>query len=538
MRHDPAGRLRALLASKKPELLLEAHNALAAQVAEEAGFAGLWASSLTLSAAHGLRDDSELTMSQALDALEAMTERVRAPVLFDGDTGYGEWSHFQKLVRRLMRRDVAGVCIEDKVFPKTNSFLDSERQALAPLEEFCGKLRAGCDARGGADFCIVARTEALITGLGMEVALERARRYADAGADAILIHSKAATFAEVQDFATRWHAEGAGVPLVCVPTTYYSTPPEAFARAGISLVIYANQLLRASLGAMQRVAAKIRDDATARDVEDEIAPVREVFRLQAAEEQALRERRYAAPSGRSAVILAASRGEGLDALTRERPKCMIPLGGVPVVEKQLAHLRAEGIREIAIVRGYRAEAVCPAGVKLVDNPDFAETGELGSLGCARDQLRGDVVVAFGDIVYRRYVLHELLASDAALTVVVDGDRSFLGRGRVDRVRASGRPTPGYDETRYQLLDVTADLGDDEADGQWIGLLRARGEGTTWLADAVDRLLACPGGERRDLAALLRHLVKDRGVPVRVVAIHGGWVDINSLDDVARGNAEP
>ncbi len=527
-----AGRLRALLASAQPEYLLEAHNALSAKIAEEAGMAGIWASSLTLSASFGLRDNSELTMTQALEVLEAMTARVEIPILFDGDTGYGQFSHFQHLVYKLESRSVAGVCIEDKRFPKTNSFLRSEEQELVSVDEFCGKLRAGADARRDADFVLVARTEALITGLPLAEALSRAERYAEAGADAILVHSKASTFAPLQEFMASWSGR---VPVVCVPTTYYGTPPESFARAGISLVIWANHMMRAGVAAMQRVAARLAAAQSAREVEDEIAPVAELFRLQDEPGLAASEQRYAAAPPQRAVILAASRGEGLDELTALRPKCMIPIAGLSPLERLVQHLRAEGVREICAVRGYRPAAVELPGVRGIDNPRWQETGEIGSLAVALGELSGEVVIAYGDVIFKRYVLHELLACDAPLAIVVDASRSFVShKQRVDRAAVSGRPEATFDEHAYQLLDIGPELSDAQADGQWIGLLRSRGSGTRALADALLRLLARPGGERSDMASLLRELLSC-GAQIRVLYIHGDWVDINSLADVAAGN---
>jgi phosphoenolpyruvate phosphomutase len=534
-RATPAARLRELLASPRPEYLLEAHNALSAKIAEEAGMAGLWVSSLTLSASYGLRDNSEITMTQALDVLESMSARVQIPILFDGDTGYGEFRHFQLLVERLERRGIAGVCIEDKQFPKTNSFLRSEAQELAAADEFCAKLRAGADARRDADFAIIARTEALITGLGLREAIARAERYAEAGADAILVHSKASTFAEVQAFVAAFRGR---VPVVCVPTTYYGTPHELFERAGISLVIWANHLMRAGVAAMQRVAQRLAAGRSAREVEDEIAPVAELFRLQDEPGLAVRGQRYATAHPQRAVILAASRGEGLDDLTLDRPKCMIPIAGASSLERLVQHLRAEGVREICAVRGYQPGAVALPGLRCVDNPRWEETGEVGSLAAARAELDGDVVIAYGDVIFKRYVLHELLACEAELAIVVDASRAFLEhKRRVDRVGVSGRPEATFDDHAYQLLAIGGELSDAEADGQWIGLLRARGAGTRALADALARMLAAPGGERADMAALLRELLR-AGAAIRVLYVHGDWIDINSLADVAVGNAAP
>ena len=196
------------------------------------------------------------------------------------------------------------MCIEDKVFPKTNSFLNSEQQQLAPIEEFCGKLRAGKDAQPDPDFVIVARTEALVTGLDVGAALERAERYAEAGADAVLVHSKAKTFAPIEEFMGRWRG---GVPVICVPTTYYSTPTQAFERAGISVVIWANHLLRAAVAAMQQVASHVGRTGSARDIEDLIVPVKELFRLQDTQALSESELVYGQSSELRAIVLASFR---------------------------------------------------------------------------------------------------------------------------------------------------------------------------------------------------------------------------------------
>jgi len=216
---------------------------------------------------------------------------------------------------------------------------------------------------------------------------------------------------------------------------------------------------------------------------------------------------------------------------------MISIGGVPAVEKMLRSLRAEGIRDISIVRGYCPEALAPSGVECLDNPRFDTTGELVSLATARPAIKDDVVIAYGDVIFKRYILHELLSSDAPITIVVDGSRSFVELGRTaDRVQVSGPPPAVYDDREFHLVKMADDLPDERADGEWVGMMRARGEGTQRLLEALDEIMAQPEGEQADMAALFNRLVERDPRAVRVVYIEGDWIDINSLQDVARGQA--
>ena len=139
--------LRALLESDRLEFIMEAHNGLSAKIVERAGFKGIWGSGLALSAQFGVRDSNEASWTQVVDMLEFMSDATTIPVLLDGDTGYGNFNNLRRLVKKLEQRDIAGVCIEDKQFPKTNSFIDGNKQALADVNEFCGKIKAGKDSQ-------------------------------------------------------------------------------------------------------------------------------------------------------------------------------------------------------------------------------------------------------------------------------------------------------------------------------------------------------------------------------------------------------
>ena len=138
-----ARKLRALLDPARLDFIMEAHNGLSARIAEEAGFPAIWASGLAISASLGVRDNNEASWTQVLEVVEFMADATRVPILIDGDTGHGNFNNFRRIVQKLEERGVAGVCIEDKLFPKTNSFLRGEAQPLAAVDEFCGKLAAG-----------------------------------------------------------------------------------------------------------------------------------------------------------------------------------------------------------------------------------------------------------------------------------------------------------------------------------------------------------------------------------------------------------
>ncbi len=526
-------KLRKLIESPELSMLMEVHNGMSAKIAEEAGFEGLWGSGLSISAACGVRDNNELSWTQVLDIIEYITDASTKPLLLDGDTGYGNFNNMRRLVKKLESRNCAGVCIEDKLFPKTNSFIDGDAQPLADIDEFCGKIKAGKDAQLDDDFVIVARVEAFIAGWGVDEALRRAEAYRAAGADAILIHSKQSKPDEVLAFKSAW---GDNHPVVIVPTKYYSTPTDVFREAGFSVAIWANHLMRTSITAMQKAAAQIMRDENLVVVEEDIVGVQEVFRLQGAEELKEAERRYLPNQGAStsAVVLAASRGKELEYLTQDRPKAMLEIRGTPLLERIIATLNSVGIKNITVVRGYKKEAVDIASVRFVDNDEYDVTHEVASLHHGLRDVSGEVLVTYGDLLFHKFVAMHLLESDADFAIAVDYDWDEVKAGQryTDLVHCSA----AYDKTRFgQSIDLVqmtsrSEPGFPEVHGEWMGVMRMSARGT----DHLKRLLAQHevAGSLASLrmTELLNQLVSD-GLRVEVVYLGGHWMDVDELEDV-------
>ncbi len=520
--------LRQLITRHELAFLMEAHSGVSARIVEEAGFEGVWGSGLTISAGFGVRDNNELSWSQVVDHVAFMAEATSIPLLLDGDTGYGNFNNMRRLVRKLEQAGVAGVTIEDKLFPKTNSFLRSERQPLADIDEFAGKIKAGKDSQSDADFVLVARVEALIAGWGLTEALKRAEAYHGAGADAILIHSKESSPAEIFAFLEAW---GNRAPVVLVPTKYWRTPTAEFRARNVSVVIWANHLLRASISAMQATATQLRRDDSLLNVEPQVAPLHEVFRLQGDEELQQAEGRYlpAARGGAlSAVVLAAGGGAEFGGLTTSTPKAMLKVQGRPILARLLDDLAHFGCRGVTVVRGHHADAIDAPGARFVDNVDFATTGEAWSLALAEKDLVPGTVVAFGDIVLKRHIVQALLeeAGDG-ITLVVDS--GLAGADVPDRVRADRADTGRISFAETRLLEV-GDVTPAASHGAWIGLLHLGRAGADWLRDAVAAARADGTLRSARVSDLLMRVIRAER-PVRVVYTRGGWVNVNNLTDL-------
>ena len=253
-----------------------AHCALTASLVERAGFDAVWASSFEISAARCLPDASLLTMTEFLQAATQMQESCGIPVVADVDTGFGGTMNVAHMVREYERQGITGICIEDKVFPKMNSFV-ATAHPLLEVSQFCRKLEVAKSVQRTANFHVIARTEALIAGHSVSEAMDRCHRYAEAGADSVLVHSKARSKDQVVDFLSRWDGR---VPLVVVPTTYPDWNAVDAHRAGVGMIIYANHALRAMVRAVTETLATIRRCGTSAPVENHIASMAEVFALQ------------------------------------------------------------------------------------------------------------------------------------------------------------------------------------------------------------------------------------------------------------------
>ena len=525
--------LRDMLNSPELEFIMEAHNGLSAKIVEETGFKGIWASGLSMSAAFGVRDNNEASWTQVLEVLEFMGDATQIPILVDGDTGWGNFNNMRRAVAKLCQRGVAGICIEDKLFPKTNSFI-GDGQPLADIDEFCGKIKAGKDSQTDDDFSIVARVEALISGWGMDEALRRAEAYHAAGADAVLIHSKKATADEVLQFTREWAGRS---PVVIVPTKYYATPTDEFRDAGVSLAIWANHNMRAAISAMRDVSARIFRDQSLAGIEAEVTPVSDVFAIAGNDELADAEKRYLPgnDSAPGAVVLAASRGAELGELTADRPKCMIDVRGQPLLRRLTGSLKAAGVRNITVVRGYKKDAINLPSIDVVDNDFFATTGEAASLACAIERIQGETVIAYGDILFRQYYLDQLLEADADIIVAVDALWEARQVRAADAVRdfvQCSKPFSGdyLDDEPVTLQRMANDLDAQQVHGEWIGLARLSAKGAELVRDALEAMRA--DGSLHTASTLdLFSRIADAGHQVRVLYVPGQWMDVDDATDL-------
>ena len=527
-------RFRQMLTSPDTSFIMESHNGLSAKIVEETGFEGVWASGLSVSAALGVRDSNEASWTQVLEVLEFMADATSIPILVDADTGYGNFNNFRRLVNKLIQRDIAAVCIEDKLFPKTNSFLGTN-QPLADVDEFCGKIKAGKDAQAHDDFCVIARVEALIAGWGLDEALRRAEAYNEAGADGILIHSKESVADEILAFTKEWANRS---PVVIVPTKYYATPTQHFHDAGINLIIWANHNMRAAISSMRETSQQIFENQNLIWAEENVARLNDVFLIAGNEELSEAEDRYLAKRAETkAVVLAATRGSKLEDLTFDRPKCMVDVRGKPLLHRLVGSLNDAGVRELTVVTGYKANTVNFPGINTVDNPAYETSGEVASLACARDTLRGECLISYGDIMFRSHILNQLLDCEADISLVIDANWQQERVGSTKRTMDLAVCTRAYtgdyfEDDTAELTRLDADLSTEKANGEWIGLAKFNQKGSQLLQTELDCMEADGSISSASMIDLINRLI-DGGAKPQVVYITGGWLDVNDAFDLAR-----
>jgi phosphoenolpyruvate phosphomutase len=254
-----------------------AFDAMSAKLVELNNFDAVWAGSFAISATHALPDASILTMTEFLSTASSMADACSIPIIADCDTGFGGPSNVSYLVKKYENAGIAAICIEDKIFPKQNSLLKEGKQELLSEKDFVAKIIAGKSAKINPNFMIIARIEALIAGYGVKEAVKRATAYENAGADAILIHSKKNTPDEIFEFCNTWNGN---VPIIAIPTTYPTVTLDELQNNNIKMVIYANQSLRAAHWAMSDHLKQLSTAKSLSEVKTNLTSMEDIFYLQ------------------------------------------------------------------------------------------------------------------------------------------------------------------------------------------------------------------------------------------------------------------
>jgi phosphoenolpyruvate phosphomutase len=272
--------MRAGLAADRPYVAVGAHDAMSAQLIEGFGFDAVWVSGFGVATmTHALPDLNLTTMTETLAASVRIDGATDLPVLADCDNGFGGLSNVVRTVIEFERAGIAGICVEDNLFPKRNSLYSGQsKRELVPVEEQARRIRAGKAAQETDSFVLVARVEALIAGHGVPAACERADAYVEAGADAILIHSKDKSLQQIEGFLSSWGGLGR-IPLVAVPTLFPDYTDQELYDKGFQMVILANHPMRAAVGAMEQTLATLSSERKAAAVDGSIASVDHIFDL-------------------------------------------------------------------------------------------------------------------------------------------------------------------------------------------------------------------------------------------------------------------
>jgi len=555
---DQATKLRALLKKPGAIKIVGAHDALSAKLIERAGFDGVWASGFAISASlKCIPDASFIDSSEQLGVERRMAEAINIPIVADCDTGYGNALNVMRTVNDRERAGVAAICIEDNVYPKRCSFYAGVRRELIPIDEHCGKIKAAKAAQLNPDFFIIARTEALIAGWGKEEALARAEAYAEAGADAVLIHSKSKTFDELKSV---YKAFSGRVPIVVVPTIFDQTTAAEMEDAGVKIIIYANQPVRAAIRGMRETLEMIKKDTRPGAANDRIVTLPEVYDIVGVPQMEKDEKAFL-PIGSekiTAIIAAAGFEKQLLPLIEDKPKCLLDIKGKTILERQVAALNDCDIKEIALIRGYKKEAITLPNIRYYDNDRYEETGELFSIFCAESEMKGRTILLYGDIIFDNTILEKLLKSPADISLVVDlawqdqqqrgAQPTHLNPDLVSLAEPPGKTHLArfvMPEGEHRIVKLGQQLPHDQTHGEFIGMAMFSDKGIKAFRDcyraSLDAYKSTGFHEAGTLAkASFTDLVQElinRGHRVDAVPIFKGWMEVDSFEEYQKAWAK-
>ncbi len=534
-------KLRAALEGGTPVVAIGGHDGLSAKLAEEAGFDAVWASGLEISTSAAVPDANILTMTDFLAAAREMNSATSLPVIADCDTGFGNSNNVIHMVRRYEASGIAAVCIEDKLFPKVNSFVPG-RQKLAPAWEFAGKIMAAKSSQELPDLVVIARLESLIAGYSVEDALRRASAYHRAGADMVLIHSKSKTPEPVLEFLKRWQRQS---PVAVVPTTYPQLTVDDWKAVGVSLVVFANHGLRAAIQAVEQTYAKIRAAGSTLPVEQEIAPMSRVFDLQGMPAMKLDEERFLHDSAGSdvrAIILAGgtlNQGDLEEMLggTIERP--LLDIYGRTMLQRQVDALSEAGVKSMVLVSNIAPETVAENGtVEAVRSPG---TGLIGTImaGLEHDGWQERNLLCYSDILFEPFTLQSLLNEAEDIVLLVD--RTFKEtqprKTSLDLVITDPPPPTKLRALRrhelYAVKRISKTLELEESHFEFVGLTLLSAKGTLlfrqFLAEFEAEQPDDKNPRQSSLNAFLQRLI-DSGVPVWAREVRRGWLEVHDFED--------
>lgn len=545
-----AAKLRAALKKPGAIKIVGAHDALSARLIERAGFDGIWASGFAISASMKcIPDASFIDSSEQLAIERNIVEAVSIPVIADCDTGYGNALNVMRTVNDRERAGVAGICIEDNVYPKRCSFYAGVRRELIPIEEHCSKIKAAKAAQIFPEFVVIARTEALIAGWGQEEALQRAEAYAEAGADAVLIHSKSKKFDELRAVYKAWSGR---VPLVVVPTIFDQTTAAELEEAGAKIIIYANQPVRAAIRSMQDALALIKKDTRPGAANNIIVSLPEVYEIVGVPQMEQDERDFLPVGGEkiTAIIAAAGFEKQLLPLIEDKPKCLLDIKGKTILDRQVTALNECNIKEIALVRGYKKEAITLPNIRYYDNDQYESTGEAFSLFCAENELKGRTIILYGDIIFDQAVLEKLLKSPADIALVVDlawldqEQRNLPTHLNPDLVSLADPPGKSHisrfmlPEGEHRIIRLGQQISREQAHGEFIGMAMFSEKGTQALRDcyrsAQEEYKTTGFHEagsfvKASFTDIIQELI-DRGHRVDAVPTFKGWMEVDSFEE--------
>jgi phosphoenolpyruvate phosphomutase len=542
-----AQKLRELFANGGLIRIVGAHDGMSAKLVEKHGFEGIWASGLEMSTSHAVPDAEILTMNDTLNSSICMNDATSLPVVVDCDTGYGNSINVIRLVEKFEAAGIAAVCIEDKIFPKVNSYVPG-RQELAPIAEFVGKLMAAKNAQKTKEFMVFARVEALIAGWGHEEAIKRAKAYMNAGADAIFIHSKAKVPDEITAFVKEWNSQPKHIPLVVCPTSYPQFSEAQMKELGIHMVIYANHGIRAAIKNMNNVLSKVAKEGIGTLKSEEIASMDDVFEIQGMPQMKETEKLYLRTEDPVSVIIPAAGhycgDEKLGELLIDRPVTMLDINGKSILQRNVEILNNLKITDINVIGGYKSAAINLKNINLVTKDNYESEYILSSIMFAKDRFKGKTLVMFSDILFDKRIVEELIKKEDDFVIAVDksyNSSKFVNK-YLDLVVTKYKPVAGDRFVNPERSNYALKLGNcvsrNEAHAEFIGMVLMSEKGAALMKTVYEELhISKPTGkfhgaesfEKADVLDLLQELV-NRGQKVSVMEINGGWIEVDSFDN--------